>query len=102
MGGHWTPETEVLEASQSDVEGTEKHHEQVEFLTYNDVLGLDMTNGGIKGWQVLEAKAPWPARDDAASVSTIDGSLLIFGGGTLYGGGGYHRDVWRLADAAKK
>mmetsp|Transcript_19687 Transcript_19687/g.46133 ORF Transcript_19687/g.46133 Transcript_19687/m.46133 type:complete len:256 (-) Transcript_19687:178-945(-) len=39
--------------------------------------------------------------DDAAATCLADGSVIIFGGGTLYGGGGYLRDVWRLPDPVK-
>lgn len=101
LGGHWTPETEQLDSQQEDVEGMQKHHEETEFKTYNDVLGLDL-NAGSKTWKVLETRAAWPSRDDAAAQVSSDGTILIFGGGTLYGGGGYHQDVWRLEAAAQK
>jgi len=99
LGGHWTPDGEVIDTEQADVEGINKHHESTPFRVYNDVLGIDLLGGGT-AWKVLEESAPWPARDDCAACVTRDGTILIFGGGTLYGGGGYHQDVWRLHGAA--
>jgi len=104
FGGHWTPETELLEATQSDVEGMKKHHEKTEFKIYKDVLAFDLRGVGEKAkeWKVLETKAAWPARDDAAAAVTSDGTIIMFGGGTMYGGGGYHQDVWKLENASQK
>lgn len=101
LGGHWTPETELLEAAQEDVESMQKHHENTSFHVYNDVLALDLLGGGT-AWTVLEKDAPWPGRDDCAASVASNGALVLFGGGTLYGGGGYHQDVWMLEDAAEK
>lgn len=100
MGGHWTPPSETLTAKTEDRKGMEEHHEATEFLTYNDVVGLDLNSVSDK-WKVLETKAPWPSRDDEAVSVTRDDTILIFGGGTLYGGGGYHQDVWRLPKASQ-
>jgi len=100
MGGHWTPPTEVLEAKQDDRKGMEEHHEATEFKSYNDVVALDL-NSMSKTWKVLETEAPWPSRDDEAVSVTKDDTILIFGGGTMYGGGGYHQDVWRLEKASR-
>lgn len=100
MGGHWTPPSETLTAKTEDRKGMEEHHEATEFLTYNDVVGLDLNSISDK-WKVLESKAPWPSRDDEAVSVTRDDTILIFGGGTLYGGGGYHQDVWRLPKASQ-
>eukprot|EP00931_Biecheleriopsis_adriatica_P009761 TRINITY_DN110836_c0_g1_i1.p1 TRINITY_DN110836_c0_g1~~TRINITY_DN110836_c0_g1_i1.p1 ORF type:complete len:409 (-),score=77.71 TRINITY_DN110836_c0_g1_i1:147-1319(-) len=101
IGGHWTPDKELLAAKQEDREGMEKHHEETRFDTYNDVVALDL-NTASKTWRLLEKQAPWPSRDDCAAGVSSDGTILIFGGGTLYGGGGYHQDVWRLNGAAEK
>eukprot|EP00933_Yihiella_yeosuensis_P023164 TRINITY_DN18085_c0_g1_i1.p1 TRINITY_DN18085_c0_g1~~TRINITY_DN18085_c0_g1_i1.p1 ORF type:complete len:393 (+),score=70.89 TRINITY_DN18085_c0_g1_i1:102-1280(+) len=95
LGGHWTPDLEELKTKQSDVDGMQEHHEATEFQTYNDVLALDIASGA-KEWKTLEKVAIWPGRDDCAATLGRDGSLYIFGGGTLYGGGGYHHDTWRL------
>eukprot|EP00490_Sorites_sp_Unknown_P019963 CAMPEP_0114695680 /NCGR_PEP_ID=MMETSP0191-20121206/71656_1 /TAXON_ID=126664 /ORGANISM="Sorites sp." /LENGTH=193 /DNA_ID=CAMNT_0001992277 /DNA_START=29 /DNA_END=610 /DNA_ORIENTATION=- len=100
MGGHWTPPTETLKAKTEDTDGMKAHHEETEFKAYNDVVGLDLNSLSDK-WKVLEASAPWPARDDEAVSVTRDDTILIFGGGTLYGGGGYHQDVWRLPKASE-
>lgn len=102
LGGHWTPETEELGEAEKEAEGLKKHHEETDFHAYGDVHALNMNNGGDDGWKLLEKQAPWPGRDDCAASVTSDGTILIFGGGTLYGGGGYHRDVWRLPNAASQ
>jgi len=101
LGGHWTPDNEILETGQGDEYEIDKHHEETPFRTYNDVVALDL-NKPSKTWKVLESLAPWPNRDDAAACVAKDGTILIFGGGSLYGGGGYYQDVWRLEDAWKK
>mmetsp|Transcript_43120 Transcript_43120/g.80391 ORF Transcript_43120/g.80391 Transcript_43120/m.80391 type:complete len:114 (-) Transcript_43120:68-409(-) len=101
LGGHWTPETELLTAGIDDLEGQAKHHEETDFRTYNDVLALNL-NTASKTWKAVETKAPWPSRDDVAVGVTKDDTILIFGGGTLYGGGGYLHDVWRLEKASEK
>lgn len=101
VGGHWTPDMELLTASQENESGMKAHHEATEFRVYNDVLALDLA-GGAKEWRVVESEAPWPARDDAAACVSSGGDALLFGGGTLYGGGGYLQDVWRLPDVALK
>mmetsp|Transcript_80345 Transcript_80345/g.247747 ORF Transcript_80345/g.247747 Transcript_80345/m.247747 type:complete len:393 (-) Transcript_80345:66-1244(-) len=98
LGGHWVPEDEELKAKQEDTEAMIDHHRKMTFHTYNDVLALDLKNGGKDGWKVVEDNAPWEPRDDCAGGVLTDGSLIIFGGGTLYGGGGYLQDVWRLPD----
>lgn len=100
LGGHWVPEDEPLQAKQEDIEGMLDHHRKTTFHTYNDVLAIDLKLGGKGGWKVVEASAPWTARDDCAGGALADGSMIVFGGGTLYGGGGYLRDVWRLPDPA--
>jgi len=96
LGGHWVPDDEEIKGQEDIVE----HHRKGHFHVYNDVLALDLQTGGKHGWRVVEPNAPWPSRDDCAGLGMQDGSALIFGGGTLYGGGGYLRDVWRLPDAA--
>mmetsp|Transcript_32111 Transcript_32111/g.73446 ORF Transcript_32111/g.73446 Transcript_32111/m.73446 type:complete len:402 (+) Transcript_32111:102-1307(+) len=110
LGGHFIPDDEEIgstlptkeKPSTEAREAIIEHHRKSAWHVHNDVLALNTNNGGINGWQVLEADAPWPARDDAAAVYAKDGSLLIFGGGTLYGGGGYLRDVWKLASVASE
>ncbi|CAJ1364979.1 unnamed protein product [Effrenium voratum] len=102
LGGHWTPPTEKINAkNQADREAMEKHHEETEFKSYNDVVALDL-NTASKAWTILEKEAPWPSRDDVAVGVTVDDTILIFGGGTMYGGGGYHQDVWRLEKASQR
>lgn len=102
LGGHWTPETELLSAKgPEDKDGVAKHHEETEFRTYSDVLALNL-NAGSKKWRVVEKEAPWTPRDDVAVGVTTDDTILIFGGGTLYGGGGYLHDVWKLEKASAK
>jgi hypothetical protein len=95
LGGHWTPPTELLESKQEDPEGVKKHHAETEFKAYNDVYALNLA-GGARKWRTLETAAPFPARDDAAAGLSVTGALVIFAGGTIYGGGGYLHDVWRL------
>jgi len=100
MGGHFVPDDQVLEAKQSDTEGMIDHHRKATFKVYNDVSAMNLADATPK-WQVVEPNAPWTARDDFAATVTKDGAVLLFGGGTLYGGGGYLHDVWRLPEAAK-
>jgi hypothetical protein len=100
VGGHYIHDNELLEADQSDVQGMQDHHEKTPFWAYNDVLALDLLGGGEE-WKTLETEAAWPKRDDCAATVSKDGSLMLFGGGTLYGGGNYHRDVWKLDNAAE-
>mmetsp|Transcript_19688 Transcript_19688/g.46137 ORF Transcript_19688/g.46137 Transcript_19688/m.46137 type:complete len:211 (-) Transcript_19688:178-810(-) len=101
LGGHHIQDDEDLKVKQEDVEGMIEHHRSMAFHTYNDVQAMDLRNGGKDGWKTVEPDARWPARDDAAATCLADGSVIIFGGGTLYGGGGYLRDVWRLPDPVK-
>lgn len=100
LAGHVTPDLEDLKVKQEDTAGMVDHHAKTDFQTYNDIQALDLKDGGEGGWRIVEADAPWAPRDDcAAAVSK--GALLLFGGGTLYGGGGYLRDVWKLPNAAE-
>mmetsp|Transcript_75434 Transcript_75434/g.191433 ORF Transcript_75434/g.191433 Transcript_75434/m.191433 type:complete len:413 (+) Transcript_75434:92-1330(+) len=111
LGGHHVPDDEELKVPQEDIEGILDHHRKGAFSVYNDVLALDLRpNSGASSfsesvakhstWSVVEPNAPWPARDDCAAAVGADGSLLLFGGGTIYGGGGYLHDFWRLPSAA--
>lgn len=101
LGGHFVPDDEELKTQQSDVQGMIDHHRAGKFQVHNDVLALDLRGDGcLSGWRVVEQRAPWPARDDCAAAVGKDGAVLLFGGGTLYGGGGYLQDVWRLPAAA--
>merc|ERR1712007_420182 len=88
LGGHWTPENELLEVPQDDAKSVKAHHEKTEFRVYNDVLALNLAGGG-RAWKALEIDGPFAARDDAAASITSEGTAVIFAGGTVYGGGGY-------------
>jgi len=101
LGGSWTPETELLEVPQTDVEGMKEHHKKTPFKTYNDVLALDLA-GGATTWKEIETEAPWLARDDAAATVSADDTVVIFGGGRVYGGGSYLQDVWKLDKVTQK
>jgi len=100
LGGHFVTDDEKMETSQEDREGMIEHHRKGNFKVYNDILAMDMTNGGKHGWKVVEENAPWPARDDFGAVMIKSGAMILFGGGTVYGGGGYLNDVWMLLNAA--
>lgn len=101
LGGHYVPGDEELKVKQEDLEGMKDHHENNEFKVYNDVLALDLRgDNSLSGWRVVEEHAPWPARDDCAASVSRKGDVLLFGGGTLYGGGGYLHDTWRMPDAS--
>merc|ERR1712187_340684 len=92
------PDDEKISAMQLDREGMKDHHLKTNFKVYNDVQALDIAAGGKGGWKTIEAEASWPKRDDMANVVSSNGSLLLFGGGTKYGGGGYLKDVVMLPD----
>eukprot|EP00929_Paragymnodinium_shiwhaense_P080961 TRINITY_DN42269_c0_g1_i1.p1 TRINITY_DN42269_c0_g1~~TRINITY_DN42269_c0_g1_i1.p1 ORF type:complete len:401 (-),score=72.26 TRINITY_DN42269_c0_g1_i1:338-1540(-) len=101
LGGHVTPEGEQLDSNIEERDAVQKHHDDTFFKPMGDMHALNLNNAGEDGWRLLEGTAPWPARDDCAAVVTKDtATLLLFGGGTLYGGGGYHRDVWKIEDVA--
>jgi len=102
VGGHFVSDDEVLGTKQEDIDGMKKHHaDSKTFKVYNDVQALDLTKGGEGGWHQVERDAPWVGRDDMAAAVTKKGSVLLFGGGRIYGGGGYLQDVWKLPDAGK-
>jgi len=100
LGGHSVPDDEHLTGGQESSGDMIDHHRAGNFTAFNDIVGMDMTNGGKDGWKVLEEKAPWPARDDCAAVIIKSGALIMFGGGTTYNGSGHLKDVWMLTNAA--
>uniref|UniRef100_A0A7S2PPB0 Uncharacterized protein n=1 Tax=Zooxanthella nutricula TaxID=1333877 RepID=A0A7S2PPB0_9DINO len=102
LGGHFVADDEEIKAKgQEDVAGMIDHHRQKDFKAYNDVLALHVDEPTATTWHVVEEDAPWPARDDCAAAVVGD-SVLLFGGGTVYGGGGYLGDVWRLPSASRR
>ncbi|CAE7376813.1 TBC1D13 [Symbiodinium sp. CCMP2592] len=53
LGGHWTPETELLTAKgPEDKDGVAKHHEETEFRTYSEFMlqGLGYTGSSRMSW----------------------------------------------------
>eukprot|EP00929_Paragymnodinium_shiwhaense_P053185 TRINITY_DN26624_c0_g1_i1.p1 TRINITY_DN26624_c0_g1~~TRINITY_DN26624_c0_g1_i1.p1 ORF type:complete len:363 (+),score=39.72 TRINITY_DN26624_c0_g1_i1:423-1511(+) len=103
LGGHVTPQGEQLNAAIEDKEAVQSHHDETFFKPMGDMHALNLNSGGKDGWRLLESKAPWPARDDcAAAVTRGSGTLVLFAGGTLYGGGGYHSDVWKIDNVSDK